>query len=70
MIIRVKEGKRGRWRWLLYGGPENDKFMGVSDVRGFDTENDALNAVKATFGEDIYLDAPGRLFVAHRRDWI
>ena len=50
MRVEIRQGKGGRWRWLLY---EDDKCAAVSMVRGFATNGEAFQAAMRHFGSSV-----------------
>lgn len=66
MNIKIRQGKGGRWRWLLY---DNDKFEGVSKIRGWATRQEAERAAKDAFGSAVELFAEEGPVFAGQRDW-
>ena len=50
--IRIKQGKGGQFRWLLY---EDDVFAGMSHIQGYASRSLAELAAKRHFGEWVEL---------------
>ena len=50
--IRIKQGKGGQFRWLLY---EDGVFAGMSHIQGYDSRSLAEQAAKRHFGEWVEL---------------
>ena len=51
--LRIKQGKGGQWRWLLY--EEDGAHAGMMTIRGVATYDEAVAATKRAFGDGVEL---------------
>ena len=52
VIIKLKEGSRGRWRWIARD-KATGRTVGVSPVRGYETRQEAVEAVSSLLMADV-----------------
>lgn len=66
MELFVRQGKGGRWRWFL---EKNGKHRALSSVRGYETEQEALDAAIEDLGESVECSTEEAYYYAGPRDF-